>query len=313
MKAIVVRRFGGPEVLVVEEAPVPRPAAGQLLVRLHAAGVNPVETYIRSGAYDPLPDLPYTPGGDGAGVVAAVGEGLEGFAEGQRVYVSGCPSYAEYALCPGGGAHQLPDDVSFAQGAALGVPYATALRALDLAAAQAGDLVLVHGGSGGVGTAAVQICRGLGLPVAATASTAEGLELLAAMGAVAVGHGEYGAARAAFGGRGFDVILEMAADRNLAEDLRQLAPGGTVVVVGSRGPTEINARDLMRSGGAVRGLLLFQTPAAALRRIHLRLGAALAAGWLRPVIGQSFPLAEAPAAHRAVMAPGAVGKIVLEI
>ncbi len=313
MKAIVVRSFGGPEVLQLEELALPAPGPGQLLVRLHAAGVNPVETYIRSGSYDPLPNLPYTPGGDGAGVVAAVGAGLEGFREGQRVYVAGCPSYAEYALCPGGGVHPLPDGIGFAEGAALGVPYATALRALDLAGAQAGDLVLVHGGSGGVGTAAVQLCRGLGMDVVASASSAEGRRLLEEMGAVAIPHAGYAEGRAAFGGRGFDAILEMAADRNLGQDVTELAPRGTIVVVGSRGPVQLNPRDLMRSGGAVRGLLLFQTPAQALRRIHLRLGAGLVAGWLKPVVGRSFPLAEAAQAHVAVMAPGAAGKIVLEI
>lgn len=313
MKAIVVEKFGGPEVLGLRDVPLPTPGAGQVLVRLHAAGVNPVETYIRSGQYDPLPPLPYTPGGDGAGVVAAVGAGVEGVGEGQRVYVAGCPSYAEYALCPAGGVHPLPDAISFAQGAAIGVPYATALRSLDLAQAQAGDLVLVHGGSGAVGTAAVQLCRGLGIDVAATASSDAGRALLREMGAVAVPHGAYAEARAAFGGRSFDVILEMAAHKNLAEDIAQLASGGTVVVIGSRGPIELNPRDLMRSGGSVRGMLLFQTPPAALRRIHLRLGAGLAAGWLQPVVAKSFPLAEAAAAHMAVMSQGALGKIVLEI
>ena len=313
MKAIVVREFGGAEVLRVEELPLPTPGPGQVLVRLHAAGVNPVETYIRSGAYDPLPTLPYTPGGDGAGVVAAVGAGIVGLQEGQRVYVAGCPSYAEYALCPGGGVHPLPDGVSFAQGAALGVPYATALAAIDMAGVQAGDLVLVHGGSGGVGTAAVQLCRGLGIDVVATASTADGRRMLEEFGAVAVPHAGYAEARARFGGRGFDAILEMAADCNLGEDLGQLAPGGTVVVIGSRGPVQVNPRDLMRCSGRVRGLLLFQVPPQTLRRIHLRLGAGLAAGWLRPVIAKSFPLAEAAKAHEAVMAKGALGKIVLEI
>ena len=313
MKAIVVEKFGGPEVLRLRDVALPAPGPGQVLVRLHAAGVNPVETYIRSGQYDPLPPLPYTPGGDGAGIVATVGPAVVGVREGQRVYVAGCPSYAEYALCPGGGVHPLPDAVSFSQGAALGVPYATALRSLDLAQAQAGHLVLVHGGSGGVGIAAVQLCRGLGIEVAATASSDEGRALLRQLGAVAVPHGAYAEARAAFGGRAFDVILEMAAHQNLGRDVAELASGGSIVVVGSRGPVQLNPRDLMRSGGSVRGMLLFQTPPAALRSIHLRLGAGLAAGWLRPVVARSFPLAEAAAAHAAVMSPGALGKIVLEI
>ena len=313
MQAIEVRAFGGPEVLRLAEVARPEPGPGQVLVRLLAAGVNPVETYIRSGAYDPLPALPYTPGGDGAGLVAELGEGVHGLAPGARVYVTGSPTYAEFAVCPAANVHPLPDALSFAQGAAVGIPCGTALRALELARARPGDLVLVHGGSGGVGTAAVQICRSLGQDVVATASTKAGRALLESLGAVAVGHGEYAAARSAFGGRGFDVILEMAAERNLGRDLPELAPGGRIVVIGSRGGVELNPRDLMRAGGSVQGMLLGRTPPEEMRRLHLWLGAALRGGALRPVVGRTLPLEEAAQAHAAVLESGAMGNVVLEI
>ena len=148
MKAIRVKQFGAPGELRLAEVPVPQPEAGQVLVRIHAAGVNPVETYIRSGSYARKPELPYTPGSDGAGVVEAVGAQVTTCQPGDRVYTAGTitGSYAEYALCQAGQIHPLPDKVSFAQGA-LGVPYATAYRALiQRAAAVAGETVLVDGG-----------------------------------------------------------------------------------------------------------------------------------------------------------------------
>src|SRR3954454_5266828 len=132
MKAIRVHSFGDPDVLEFEEVDDPRPSAGQLLVRLKAIGVNPVDAYIRSGSYARTPELPYTPGTDGAGIIEAVGEGVSHFRAGDRVYLSGAltGTYAERALCDPSQVQKLPDRVSFLQGAALGVPYATAYRAL---------------------------------------------------------------------------------------------------------------------------------------------------------------------------------------
>src|SRR5438445_103511 len=152
MKAIKVKEFGGPEVLRLEEVPAPRPGAGQVLVRMHAIGVNPVETYIRSGTYARLPELPYTPGNDGAGVIEQVGSDVNEFKAGDRVYTAGSISgtYAEFVLCKTEQVHRLPANVSFAQGAAMGTPYATAYRGLfQRADARPGETVLVHGASGG--------------------------------------------------------------------------------------------------------------------------------------------------------------------
>jgi NADPH2:quinone reductase len=318
MKAIRVREFGPPEVMRLEEVPDPVPGPGQVLVRIRAAGVNPVETYIRSGAYPRRPPFPYTPGNDAAGVVEVVGTGVRGIAAGDRVYTSETVTgaYAELALCDAARVHPLPGSLSYAQGAAVGVPFATAWRALfQRARAVPGETVLVHGASGGVGTAAVQIARAAGLRVIGTAGTAEGIALALRGGAHAVfdhrSAGYMEAAVTATGERGFDVILEMLANVNLARDLKALAMGGRVVVIGSRGAVEIDPRDTMGRDASIVGMSLFNTPDADMTAIHAALGAGLANGTLRPVIGRELPLSAAPESHVAVLASGARGKIVL--
>jgi NADPH2:quinone reductase len=152
MKAIRVHEFGDPDVLRLEEVQTPRPGPSQVLIRMHAIGVNPVETYIRAGTYALKPALPYTPGNDGAGVVEEVGADVNEFKRGDRVYAAGSLSgtYAEFALCKTEQVHPLPENVSFAQGAAMGTPYATAYRGLfQRSDAKPGETVLVHGASGG--------------------------------------------------------------------------------------------------------------------------------------------------------------------
>ena len=318
MKAIRVDQFGEPDVMQLVEMQVPEPGDGQVLVRMRAVGVNPVETYIRSGSFPAKPKLPYTPGSDGAGLVEAVGNQVTAFKPGDRVYTAGTisGSYAEFALCNASQVHPLPEPISFAQGAALGVPYATAYRALmQRAKAVPGETVLVHGASGGVGTAAVQLARARGLRVLGTAGTEAGLRLVLEQGAHGVfNHGSpdyLEQIMQATAGRGVDVILEMQANRNLEKDLTLLAPGGRVVVIGSRGRVEIDPRDLMGHDADIRGMALFNTPPAELAQIHSALFAGLENGTLRPVIARELPLADAPQAHAAVMQSGAGGKIVL--
>jgi NADPH:quinone reductase len=322
MKAIRVHRTGGPDVLHLEDVPEPVAGAGEVVVCVRAAGVNPVDTYIRAAAQGRQPSLPYTPGSDGAGVVASVGAGVAGFAPGTRVYVSGtvggpnAGTYAERCVCLPAQIHPLPDALSFAQGAAVNVPYATAYRALtDRAQIRPAETLLVHGGSGGVGIAAIQIARAMGVTVFATAGTPRGRALVRAEGAHRVfDHTtpSYQAdITAATEGRGVDVIIEMLANVNLDADLGLLARFGRVVVVGNRGRVEIDARQTMSRDAAILGMTLANASAGDLVRIHAALGAGLANGTLRPVVGREFPLAEAPAAHEAVMQPGAHGKIVL--
>jgi NADPH:quinone reductase len=318
MKAICVHEFGDPEVLRLEEVPTPRPGRGQVLIRMHAIGINPVETYIRAGTYALLPELPYTPGNDGAGVVEQVGANVGELEAGDRVYTAGSVTgtYAEFALCKKEQVHPLPANVSYAQGAAIGTPYATACRGLlQRAVAKPGETVLVHGASGGVGTAAVQLARANGLRVFGTAGSDEGLKLVREQGAHEVfdhrAPAHFEQIMKATGGRGVDVIVEMLANVNLARDLTILAKNGRVVVIGSRGPVEINPRDTMQRDADVRGMILPNTPPAELASIHAALVAGLENGTLRPVISKEFPLADAPGAHRAVMESGALGKIVL--
>jgi NADPH2:quinone reductase len=318
MKAIRVREFGAPEVLRIEAVPDPRPGRGEVLVGIRAVGVNPVDTYIRSGQYAIKPPLPYTPGSDAAGDVEAVGEGVSGFRAGDRVYIyrSLTGAYAEKALCTEAQVHPLPKNVSYAQGAAIGVPYTTAYRALfHKAQARPGETVLVHGASGGVGVAAVQLARAAGMTIVGTAGTGKGKELVAREGAHhAVDHNSPDAQEQLMkltGGRGFDVILEMLANKNLGKDLAMLTKFGRVAVVGSRGAVEIDPRNIMGRDGAILGMTSFNISDLDLAAIHAALVAGLESGALRPVVGQELPLQDAAHAHQAVMEAGAYGKIVL--
>ncbi|NLX21475.1 MAG: NADPH:quinone reductase [Phycisphaerae bacterium] len=318
MKTIRVAAFGDPEVMRLEEVPDPVPAAGQVVVRIHAAGVNPVDTYIRAGWYPHSPTLPYTPGLDAAGVVEATGDEVSRIRVGDRVYLSGSltGTYAEMALCTQAQVHHLPDRLSFQQGAGVSVPCATAYRALfDRAGARAGDVILVHGGSGGVGTAAIQLARGAGLTVMATAGTEEGRQLLARQGAhYVLDHKDlehFNQVMALTQNRGVDVILEMLANVNLDNDLKILARGGRVVVIGSRGRIEIDPRATMARDVGILGLSLMNASPEDMVRIHAAVGAALANGTLCPVVGRELPLAKAPRAHHQIMESPAQGKIVL--
>jgi NADPH2:quinone reductase len=326
MHAIVVREFGGPEAMRLETIPTPKPAPGQILVKLRAAGVNPVEAYMRTGTYARKPSLPYVPGSDGAGEVEAVGPDVTTYKRGDRVYISGdnvsspagAGTYAEYANCTVAQVHRLPANTSFQQGAALGVPYATAYRALfHRANARPAETVLVHGATGGVGIAAVQIAKANGLTVIGTGGTDRGMELVRQQGAdVVLSHREPNyleRVRESTGSRGVDVVIEMAAHLNLDKDLSILAPRGRVVVVGNRGRVEIDPRQAMGRDGAILGMTLFNVPPPDLASIHAAIVAGLASGALNPIVGREMPLADAPRAHEAVMEPGALGKIVLVV
>jgi NADPH:quinone reductase len=322
MRAILVRAFGGPEVLQIEEnVTLPAPGAGQVLVRVRAAGVNPVDTYIRSGSHSRKPTLPYTPGVDAAGEVAAVGAGVAHLKPGDRVYLGATfgfstGTYAEEMVCDARVVQPLPASVTFAQGAALGVPYGTAWRALfQKARVEPGETVLVHGASGAVGTGAVQMARAAGMTVIGTAGSSRGLELVAAQGAHHVfNHRTEGYREEivrATGDRGPDVILEMLANENLSDDLVMIAPRGRVVIIGSRGPLDqFMPRAVMAKDATLQGMMLFNATAEELRPVHAAIVAGLEAGTLRPVVGHELPLAEARRAHEMVMAGGS-GKVVL--
>src|ERR1022692_2832260 len=319
MKAIRVHEFGGPEVMKLEDVPDLQPGPGQVVMRIHAAGVNPVETYVRTGTYAMKPTLPYTPGTDAGGVVTAVGPGVKRVKAGDRVYTTlpNSGTYSEQVLSNDAQVHRLPDNVSFEQGAAIGVPYGTAYRGLfQRAEAQPAETVLVHGASGGVRSAAVQLARAAGRTVIGTAGSERALELAKQEGAHHVlnhaSDGYLDELMKLTEGRGVDVILEMLANQNLGKDLTVLAKKGRVVVIGSRGPVEINPRDAMGREADIRGLTLFATSEAEARQMHAALIAGLENGTLRPVIAQKVPLSEAARAHVEIMKhSGALGKIVL--
>ncbi|HEY0076142.1 MAG TPA: NADPH:quinone reductase [Abditibacteriaceae bacterium] len=318
MKAIRVEQFGGPEVLQLSEVETPPVGPNQVFIQVRAIGVNPVEAYIRSGNYGNMPQLPYTPGSDAAGEIIEIGEGVTGFQVGQRVYTWNPRggAYAEQMLCDQQAVFALPDNVSFEQGAALGVPYATAHRALfGRGQAQPGESVLIHGASGGVGVACVQLARAFGLTVIGTAGTEEGRRLVNEQGAHHVldhtADNYLTAIPEITGGHGVHLIIEMLANVNLQRDLEVLANYGRVVVVGNRGEITINPRETMKRDADIRGMTLFNVPPAEIPGIHAALRAGLEEGTLHPVIGRRFSLAEAALAHEEVMASGSWGKIIL--
>jgi NADPH2:quinone reductase len=318
LKAIRVHKFGTPEVMKLEVVEDPKPGPGQVVVKVRAIGVNPVDTYIRSGLYTIKPALPYTPGIDAAGVVDAVGEGVSRLSAGDRVYVAGTLSgaYAEITLCEDSQVHPLPEGVTFAQGASIGIPYAAAYRALfNRARAEPGEVLLVHGASGGVGIAATQLALAAGMHVIGTSSTERGMALVAAQGADHVfDHNDPGHLSKIMeltGGNGVDVILEMLANVNMGRDLGILARNGRVVVVGSRGPVELDPREIMKRDAAILGMVLMNADACEIYSIHAALAAGLKYGTLSPVIGREIHLSETALAHYQIMEPGTYGKIIL--
>jgi NADPH2:quinone reductase len=326
VKAILVREHGGPEVLKLEDLADPAPGADQVVVRVKAVGVNPVDVYIRTGAYARKPALPFIPGSDAGGEIEAVGANVKNYKAGDRVFIHGTAAehthghyggaYAQKAVCNLDHVYRLPAKISFGQGAAMGVPYATAYRALfHRAGTRPGETVLIHGATGGVGLAATQIAHANGNIVLGTGGSDTGLQAVRESGANAVFNhttpGYLDDILRATGGRGVDVVLEMAAHINLDKDLGLLANRGRVVVIGNRGRVEIDARQAMGKDATILGMTLFNISDPDMASINSYMMAGLANGTLTPVVGKEFPLADAAKAQDAVMAPGARGKIVL--
>jgi len=318
MKAIRVSEFGAPEVMRLEDVETPQPGGTQVLVKVHAIGVNPVETYVRSGQYAATPPLPYTPGKDAAGVVEAVGDEVKHWHPGDRVYTANSitGTYAEYTIVDENDLGPLPENISFEQGAGIWTPYATAYRALfQKAKAQEGETVLIHGSSGGVGIAAVQWAKSRGLTVVGTASSEEGKKLALEQGAnVVLDHSKDGYLadiKEWTGGLGVDIVIEMLANVNLARDFEVIKMFGRICVVGNRGSLDFNPRLIMGKDATVTGMALFNAPAAALEEAHTEIYKGLSDGTLRPIVSRSFPLKDAVKAHHAVIEDKALGKIVM--
>ena len=322
MKAIRAHSFGGPEVLQLEELDDPVPGDGEVVVDVHAVGINPADTYMRNGTYAIVPELPYIPGGDAGGVISAVGEDGEAHSVGDRVFVgtalsfelTGC--YAEKVKRKAGEVMPLPEGVSFAEAAAFGVSYPTAHYALfERGGAIAGETVFIHGATGSVGTSAIQLAKRAGLIVIGSGGTMKGLGLIRAEGADhAVDHSKeryLDEVMQLTGGNGPELILEMLANVNLAADMDLAAKFGRIVIIGNRGEVTINPRVTMMKELDIRGIALWNATAEQVAPMMADILNGVAEGAVRPIIGREMPLAEAAAAHVAVLEPGAYGKIVL--
>ena len=318
MKTLRITAFGKPPTMSYDDVPDPTPGPGEVVVSVEAAGVNPVDTYVAAGAYAVKPDLPYAPGGEAAGTVLSVGEGVADFAEGDRVIVcraaagrlQGC--FAEQCVCETKWLMTLPSHLSFSQGAAVNVAYITAFRALiEVAKPNDGETVLIHGATGGVGLAALQIAKAHNLKVVATGGSDAGRELLKKQGADVVLDHHAADHLDALKDSPPDVILEMAGHVNLQKDIDAIAPNGRIVVIGNRGETTIDARGLMGKQAAVIGMSYFNGGDAAVQKAMAALQVGLDAGDLKPVVQAEVPMDNAQRAFDLVMKGDSHGKIVL--
>ena len=317
MKGILVSEYGPPEVMQYTDLPMPEPNDSQLLIKVHATGINPVETYQREGSQGYTPELPFIPGRNASGVIAAMGKKVQGFSVGDRVFCNSTitGAYAEYALSSPDQTHPLPDHLSFSQGAALGTTYVTAYIALCIRGkAVSGETVLIHGASGGVGTAAVQMATAAGMNVIATAGTEEAKTMLVREGAkFVVDHNDPAHFQHILDhlGHGMDLILEMLANKNLEEDLSLVNNHGRIVIIGSRGQIPITPRKLMIKNASIIGMLPGKDSSHEFAQAHLYINKGLQEGFLRPIIGKEISLQEASLAHHLVRESHAYGKIVL--
>ena len=323
MNAVQVHKLGRPEVLEYRtNVPRPKPGPDDVLVRIKAAGVNPVDEFIATGNFVP-PPLPYIPGMEFAGIIEEIGSNVTTLKVGQRVYggdLQKMGSYAQYVAIRQDFVHPLHEKLTFSQGASIFVPYFTAYRGLyHLGQAKPGETVFVHGASGGVGIAAVQIASGLGLTVIGTASTPEGQELVKKAGAHFVfNHYEEGyleKVKEAAGERRIDLILENGADKNLKKDIGLVRDQGRIIIIGSRAPdAAINVIDTLFHEIVVKGLSLFKITDEGAFETREALYAGAKAGWLNPYIWKEFPLEKvADALALLKSGSGARGKIIVTV
>ena len=325
MKAIEISEFGGPEVLKYKEVAEPSPNKNEVRVRLFAAGVNPNEAYIRTGTYSFfIPNLPYIPGFDGAGVVDEIGEDVNNIMVGDRVFVAALlanrntGTYAQKVVCDASVVHKLPDSISYEEGASLGIPALTAYRALfHRAKIKPGKTVLIHGASGGVGYLAVQMAKGIGAIVIGTASSDDGKKFIVTSGAdYAIDHVNENNKEEIMSitkNKGPDVIIEFLANINLETDLKIVAQYGRIVVVGNRGNIEINPRLAMIKEADILGLALWNVRPKEYNESLYAVEALLKSGLLKPKMGDVFNLENAKLAHEQIMSKKSPGKIVLSI
>ncbi len=321
MKAIVFSELGGPEVLSLAEVPKPAVQPGMVLVKVHAIGVNFADTLFRQGLYSVVPKLPDTPGLEAAGVIEAVGDGVTSLRAGMRVAAFASKTYAEYCLATPNQVVALPDGVTFADGAAFLIQGLTAYHLLHTADATGpGRTVLVHSAAGGVGILAVQLAKVAGARVLATVSSDAKADLVKAHGADAI----INYAREKFAdealkltdNRGVDLILDAVGKPTLTEGLRCLAPFGHLILYGRAGgaPDPLGLFTLFPKSLKVSAFSL-PTVIRALpdkfRESADRCFALMREGRLQMHIGRTFPLAQAPDAHRYIQSRESTGKLII--
>jgi len=322
MKAIVAEKPGDADVLRVKEVKKPEANGDQVCVKIHVIGVNPIDTYIRQGVMGKV-ENDYILGIDAAGVVDSVGPNVTRFKKGDRVWIfhphnNGAGTYAEFCAVPEDYVFPLPDNASFKNGAALGVPFLTAANALfDVARGKPGETILIHGASGGVGLPAVQFAKNHGMTIIGTASTEEGLKLVKDSGAHhALNHRSNDYTQKIMeitNGKGPDVILEMLANVNLQKDMEMIARGGRIAVIGSRGKAEVEPGALMMKMASVHGILLLYVPIEMIKVGAARVTTGLEQGWLKPVVGKEYTMQQAAEAHKEQIQGKAKGKIVINV
>ncbi len=325
MRAVEITRPGGPEVLVPGARPVPEPGAGEILIRVHAAGVNRPDALQRAGAYAPPPGASDLPGLECAGEVVAVGPGGSRWSPGDRVCAL-LPGggYAEYALTFGDHALPVPDGLGMIEAAALCETFFTVWHnVFERGALRAGEAFLVHGGSSGIGTTAIQLAALRGARVFATAGTEAKCAACAELGAErAINYREedfVAVTQAATGGRGLDVILDMVGGEYLARDLKALALEGRLVMIAFLGgpKAELNFAQVMTKRLTLTGSTLRPQSVEAKARIAAALEAEvwphLASGRIAPVMDRTYALEDAAAAHARMESSAHIGKIVLRV
>jgi len=324
MKVVSVHKFGLENPLVIEDLPESKAQSGQVLVRVRAAGVNPLEISIRSGGHPRSMQMqvPFVCGSDIAGEVESVGAGVKRIAPGDRVWGRSLTGgYAEKGVLLEVATGRLPDSLSFEEGACLPIPLLTAWNALVIkAGAGPGETVLVQGGAGGVGHMAIQLARHMGCRVLATASSNEKAEFCREAGAEEViiyrESNVPDRVKEMTAGRGADVVVETAASENLVGDLELLALNGRIVVVGGgtgKGTdVTISLRPAMSRDAKIMGISSANM-APLIPRALLQLSSLLERGDIQPHIGHELPLDQANESHELVLSGKFLGKVVLKV
>lgn len=321
MKAILVEKLGGPEVLQLAELPKPTPKAGEVLVRVRAIGLNFADILAVRGEYLAPTRLPYIPGMEFSGIVEELGEGVEGVQPGQLVAaLGGSGAFAEYTAVPARAVLPVPSNLNAYEAAALPVSFYTAFFALHtLGQAKVGESVLIQAAGGALGTASVQVAKAMGLQVIATASREEKLELARSLGADQAflsSDPRLESKVRQVTGKGVDLLMELVGGEGFAQSLRMLAPRGRLLVIGSASQQQATLRpvELMKKNLSVIGVWLvpFLADREAMLEATQFLTPLLAAGHVKPVVGRVFPLEEATQAFQYVLQRASTGKVVLE-